>query len=119
MPSGVAKKLTKSPPQGEHDPPLHCPTRVGLQEKNSQDCEYYVSMDYYNSVITHETLQQEDKEWAHGAMMVALGGTHKERLTECLCFDCHSLAQQSTHLFGKLYVSCSNIITMVKETIIV
>lgn len=78
-----------------------------------------MSMDYYKSVIMHETLQPEDKEWAHGAMIVVLGGTHKKRMTECLCFDCHSLAQQRTHLSAKLCVSCFNIIAMVKKTKIV
>lgn len=52
-------------------------------------------------------------------MEVVLGGTRKERMTEYLCIDCHSLAQQSTHLSAKLFVSCSNIRAMIKETKIV
>lgn len=118
MPCRVTKKLTESPLQGEHDPPSHCPTIAGSQEKILQDCECWVSMGYYNSVM-HAWNSQEDKEWAHGAMEVVLGGTRKERMTEYLCTECHSLAQQNTHLSAKLCVSCSNIGAMIKETKIV
>lgn len=52
-------------------------------------------------------------------MAVTLGGTYKEKVTEYLCFDHHSLAQQSAHLSTKLCVSCSNMIAMIKETKIV